>query len=103
MSDSSPDGGFPVGDDVLLVLTLREGDVAEVWRRGSPPPAAEARIAFTLRLTPDQAEQLDTLVLRLRRQLGRARLDKAAVLLALVQAADASDEVRAAALSQLRA
>lgn len=41
------------------------------------------RVAFTWRLTPDQADQVDTLVLRLRRQLGRTRLTKAEVLWAL--------------------
>lgn len=49
-----------------------------------PDVQAPGRIAFTWRLTPEQADQLDTLVLGLRRQLGRGRLDRAAVLQALV-------------------
>jgi hypothetical protein len=61
-----------------------------------------ARIAFTWRLTPGQADQLDSLVLRLRRQLGRGRLDKASVLLALVELADENDEIRAAILGRLK-
>ena len=60
-----------------------------------------ARIAFTWRLTPAEADQLDTLILQLRRQLGRGRLDKASVLLALVQLADERSDVHAALLDRL--
>jgi hypothetical protein len=44
------------------------------------------RTAFPWRLTLDEADTLDALELRLRRQLGRGRLDKAVVLLTLVAA-----------------
>lgn len=48
------------------------------------PISKGERIAFTWRLTPEQADQLDTLVLDLRRQLGRGRLGRAEMLQAMV-------------------
>jgi hypothetical protein len=47
------------------------------------------RAAFTWRLSVDQALTLDETMLRLRRQLGRAKLDRAEMLAALVGLADA--------------
>ncbi len=70
--------------------------------KASGAPASAARIAFTWRLTPAEADQLDTLILQLRRQLGRGRLDKASVLLALVQLADERPDVHAALLDRLK-
>ncbi len=70
--------------------------------QASDVQASAARIAFTWRLTPAEADQLDTLILQLRRQLGRGRLDKASVLLALVQLADERPDVHAALLDRLK-
>jgi len=51
-------------------------------------PAAErpggGRTAFTWRLTADQAVMMDEMTLRLKRQLGPAKLDKTEMLAALV-------------------
>lgn len=66
------------------------------------PSGSAARIAYTWRLTLDEADQLGGLVRRLRRQLGRGRLDKAAVLLALVGLADEDADVEATVLERLR-
>lgn len=70
--------------------------------QASDVQTSAARIAFTWRLTPAEADQLDTLILQLRRQLGRGRLDKASVLLALVQLADERSDVHAALLDRLK-
>jgi hypothetical protein len=85
-------------------------DVGKSRRRDvQPPPAPEAErpaapspTAFTWRQTPDEAEALDLLVLRFRRELGR-RKTKAEVLAALVQLATDREDVRAALLEALRA
>lgn len=53
-----------------------------------PVDGAEDRSAFTWRLTVDQANRLDELALRLRKSLGRAQLDRASMLWALVWLAE---------------
>jgi len=63
--------------------------------------AKPARIAFTWRLTPDEANRLDALVLRLRSELGVARLDRATVLSVLCHLADSNQAVYGAALAEL--
>ena len=79
----------------------------------NPPPPPErpdvrtsegikpARIAFTWRLTPDEANRLDALVLRMRSELGVARLDRATVLSVLCHLADSNQAVYGAALAEL--
>lgn len=62
----------------------KESQAVKPSPRQAAPASKGERISFTWRLTPEQADQLDTLVLDLRRQLGRGRLDRAAMLLALV-------------------
>jgi hypothetical protein len=44
----------------------------------------QGRTAYTWRLTADQALAMDDLMLRLKRELGRGKLDKAEMLAALV-------------------
>jgi len=68
------------------------------------PPAATrpGRIAFTWRLTPDEANRIDGLVLRMRSDLGVARLDRATVLAALCHLADTNPAVYGAALGQIQ-
>ena len=56
-------------------------------------PAPARRTAFTWRLTADQALALDEMTLRLKRQLGRAKLDKAEMLAALVGLAEENSAV----------
>lgn len=82
---SSPDAQSP--------QTSRRPDVKE------PPPKP---LAYTWRITPDQADTMDDLVRHVRRQLGIRRLDRATVLDGLVTIATTSDEIRAALISHLR-
>ena len=100
----------PTADDALPAQPPPPGaaapapaaDAPTSGRRDAQKPTEPRRTAFTWRLTLDQADQLDGLVLRLRRQLQRGRLDKADVLAALVQLADDRDEIRVAVLELLR-
>lgn len=59
-------------------------------------------LAYTWRITPDQADTMDDLVRHVRRQLGVRRLDRATVLDGLVTIATEKDEVRAALIAHLR-
>jgi hypothetical protein len=69
----------------------------------TPAPAGKpGRIAFTWRLTPDEANRLDALVLRIRGDLGLARLDRATVLTALCHLAEDNPAVYGAVLGQLQ-
>ena len=70
-------------------------------RRPNTTSDQDKRIAFTWRLTPDQANQLDELVLGLRRDLGRGRLDRATVLQTLVDLATENDTIRKATRKRL--
>lgn len=79
--------------------TLRPQDV-KTSRRPDVKTAPD-RISYTWRITPDQADQVDDLVRRMRRQLGVRRLDRGTVLLALVDLATDRDDVRAALLKRL--
>ncbi|CUU61272.1 hypothetical protein Ga0074812_1722 [Parafrankia irregularis] len=60
------------------------------------------RSAFTWRLTPEQANQLDGLLLRLREELGVARLDRAAMLTALTGLAAENPAVFGALVARLQ-
>jgi hypothetical protein len=70
--------------------------------QASGAAAKPGRIAFTWRLTPDEANRIDALVLRMRSDLGVARLDRATVLAALCHLADANPAVYGAALGQVQ-
>ena len=65
--------------------------------------ATTGRTAFTWRLTADQALMLDDMMLRLKRQLGRPKLDRAEMLLALVALADESSGVFGALVARMQA
>jgi hypothetical protein len=80
------------------VPTPRRQDV-----KTSGPAGGPARIAFTWRLTPDEANRIDGLVLRMRTDLGVARLDRATVLAALCRLADSNPAVYGATLGQIQA
>jgi hypothetical protein len=69
-------------------------------RHGNAPPAAGA-VALTVRFAPDQAYEVDDLVLALRRRL-RRRVDKAEVVRALLETAQEEPEVREFLLRKLR-
>ena len=82
--------------------TSRRPEVSRPRRQDAETSeTAPRRSAFTWRLTPEQANELDELVLRMRRELGLGRLDRAEVLLALVQAAGANRAVYADVLKRL--
>lgn len=69
----------------------------------TPAPAKGGqRSAFTWRLTPEQANQLDGLLLRLRAELGVARLDRATMLTALTDLAAESPAVFGALVARLQ-
>ncbi len=59
-------------------------------------------LAYTWRITPDDADRLDDLVRATRRRLGLRRLDRASVLQGLVDAAISDQAVRAALDQQLQ-
>ena len=61
------------------------------------------RTAYTWRLTADQALALDEMTLRLKRQLGRAKLDKAEMIAELVGLADEQPWVFGMLVSQMKA
>jgi hypothetical protein len=69
----------------------------------APPLATAARTAFTWRLTADQALALDEMTLRLKRQLGRPKLDKAEMLAALVGLAEENSAVFGALVARMQA
>ncbi|MGI5493946.1 hypothetical protein [Microtetraspora malaysiensis] len=60
------------------------------------------RTAFTWRLTPDQVIEHDELILQLRRELGRAKLDKATVLDTLIKLAAENRAVYGALVARLQ-
>jgi hypothetical protein len=88
-------GTAPNADDVVP-KTPRRPDV-----KTSTTKDAE-RVAFTWRLTPDQVIEHDDLILRLRRELGRARLDKATVLDTLMTLAAENQAIHGALLAKLQ-
>jgi predicted small metal-binding protein len=59
-------------------------------------------IAYTWRITPDQADILDDLVRHVRKQLGLRKLDRPPVLDGLVTIATTNDEVRASLIRHLK-
>lgn len=65
-------------------------------------PSTSGRTAFTWRLTVEQANQQDDLILRLRRELGRSRLDKATVLDALISLAEENRAIYGALVARLQ-
>jgi hypothetical protein len=91
----------PTADDAVRRPDVRASRRPEVKASRRPDVETSERVAFTWRLTPEQADQVDTLVLQLRRQLGRTRLTKAEVLLALVELVEADPAVRRELLVRL--
>jgi hypothetical protein len=82
-------------------------DVTTPGRRDATASAAPAkgsatRTAFTWRLTADQALMLDDMTLRLKRQLGRGKLDRAEMLAALVGLADDNPAIFGALVARLQ-
>ena len=90
----------PSADEVVAVTTPgRPGVTAS----SVPGAAAAGRTAFTWRLTADQALLLDEMTLRLKRQLGRPKLDKAEMLASLVGLAADNAAVFGALVARMQA
>jgi hypothetical protein len=87
----------PSADEAMPAETSRRPDAAT-----SPGSGPSGRTAFTWRLTPDQALALDEMTLRLRRQLGRARLDKAEMLAELVGLAEDNPAIFGALVARMQ-
>ena len=89
----------PTADDAAAmdVQTPGRPDV-----QASQSVTKPGRIAFTWRLTPDEANRVDALVLRMRSDLGVAKLDRATVLAVLCHLAAEDPAVYGATLSQLK-
>jgi hypothetical protein len=73
----------------------------DVTTSRAPARAAAGRTAFTWRLTAGQAVQLDEMTLRLKRELGRGKLDRAEMLAALVALAADNPAVFGALVARL--
>jgi len=85
----------PSADDAVDVTTPGRQDAV------TSDKAPAGRTAFTWRLTADQALALDEMTLRLKRQLGRAKLDKAEMLAALVGLAGENSAVFGALVARM--
>jgi hypothetical protein len=86
----------PTADESVGVTTSGRQDVT----RSVAGPGS--RIAYTWRLTADQALTMDDLMLRLKRELGRGKLDKAEMLAALVGLAAGNPAIFGALVAQLQ-
>jgi hypothetical protein len=73
-------GTLPNADEAFTQTSGR----LDVTTSARQTPSQGGRSAFTWRLTAEQAITLDEMTLRLKRELGRARLDRAEMLAALV-------------------
>lgn len=90
----------PSADESVGVVTPGRQDVATPDARTR---ALGGRTAFTWRLTADQALTLDEMMLRLKRQLGRPKLDRAEMLSALVGLAGDNPGVFGALVARMQA
>lgn len=81
------------------IKTSRRPDVQT--SKAPVPPPGKGTSAFTWRMTPETLLQVDGLILRLRAESGRARLDKVTVMQALVDLADESPAIFGALIAKL--
>jgi hypothetical protein len=70
---------------------------------GGSPKAAGGRRAFTWRLPAERADALDEMTLRVKRDLGRLRLDKAEMLDELLGLAEENPGVYGALIARMQA
>jgi hypothetical protein len=89
-------GTAPNADDIPDATTPSRHDA----KTAAPEP--KSRAAFTWRLTPEQSIAMDDMTLRLKRELGRAKLDRAEMLAALVELAADSPPVFGALVARLQ-
>lgn len=92
-------GLAPSAEEAVGVATPGRQDVATSARGAM---AASGRTAFTWRLTAEQALALDEMTLRLKRQLGRPKLDKAEMLAALVGLAGENPAIFGALVARMQ-
>jgi hypothetical protein len=90
----------PTADESVGVTTSGRQDVTRpAARQGG---GSQGRTAYTWRLTADQALTMDDLMLRLKRELGRGKLDRAEMLAALVGLAAGNPGIFGALVAQLQ-
>lgn len=89
----------PSAEEAVPVSTPGRQDVTT---SGKGTTAAAGRTAFTWRLTADQALALDEMTLRLKRQLGRPKLDKAEMLAALLGLAAENSAIFGALVARMQ-
>lgn len=89
-------GTAPSAEETSDVPASRRPDVKTAG------PSQPSRTAFTWRLTAEQAFAMDDMTLRLKRELGRAKLDRAEILTALMQLAAGNPAVFGALVAQLQ-
>lgn len=89
----------PVKPVRRATTTPKRRDVTKSRRRA---PSVEDSVALTVRFDPDEYNEIDEWLLSLRRELGRARLDKSEVVRALLLAARERADVRRALLALLK-
>ena len=91
-------GTLPSAEETPGVVTPGRQDAVPVPGRAP----VGGRTAFTWRLTAEQGITIDMMVLRLKRELGRAKLDRAEMLAALVGLADGNPAVFGALVAYLQ-
>ena len=89
----------PSAEEIMDVRTPRRQDVGS---RATTHGGSQDRTAYTWRLTADQALTMDDLMLRLKRELGRGKLDRAEMLSALVGLAAGNPGIFGALVAQLQ-
>jgi hypothetical protein len=89
----------PSADEAAAVMTPGRQDVVTP---AAGARAQERRTAFTWRLTAEQGIALDTMMLRLKRELGRPKLDRAEMLAALVALAGENPAVFGALVARMQ-
>ena len=90
----------PSADETAGVTTPGRQDVPT---QPGQARVQERRTAFTWRLTAEQGITLDTMMLRLKRELGRPKLDRSEMLAALVGLADDNPAVFGALVARMQA
>jgi hypothetical protein len=91
----------PTADEAIPGADVQTSRRPEAKTSGRLDVEQTERVAFTWRMSPEEADRLDVLVLELRRQLGGLRLTKAQVLQAMVDLVETEPAIRRALLVRL--
>jgi hypothetical protein len=92
-------GTRPNADETLDVTTSRRQEVA---RTAAKSGGSQGRTAYTWRLTVDQAVTMDDLMVRLKRELRRGKIDRSEILAMLVDLAAGNPGVFGALVAQFQ-